>query len=318
VTDIFAKVVLDSVSPDGVRLPTVQMRYPRFIHAELMTHRVFSRNARSSRAVPVERMLREVEANPVVPLHWGANQKGMQADRECDESVELALANVMGRLDPVKLSNHDAWLWARDNAVRAAHAFTKAGYHKQVVNRLLEPFLHIDVLVTSTQWSNFLALRLHSAAEPHIRLLAYQVQAALERSTPKLLQPGEWHLPYVDQDPFGLDYEAAHRYLTDEVGREATNLNVLHVLRKVSVARCARISYAPFDGDGLVSSEVRRHDDLVSAVPMHASPAEHQATPDTPKSIGISDWTHRWWHPEEHGNFTGWRQYRKTLQGECL
>lgn len=291
-TTISAKIIADSISPDGIRLTTMHLRYPRFIHAEFMTHRVFSRNARSSRAVPVETMLREIETDPVIPLHWGANQKGMQAAEECDEPVRF-------RNDEVPRAA--AWLRARDNAVTVARNFARSGYHKQVVNRLLEPFMHIDTLVTATEWANFYVLRNHHLAEPHIAMLASEMEAADALSTPTLLEPGQYHLPYVDAAAGEFDLENP-RHLATAI--------------KVSVARCARISYRPFDGEASIEAEVARHDALVGAVPMHASPAEHQATPDVRRSAGISNWSHDWWHQAEHGNFRGWRQYRKTLIGE--
>lgn len=301
-TTIFAAILADSISPDGIRLTTLHLRYPRMIHAEFMTHRVFSRNARSSRAVPVETLIREVETDPVIPLHWGANQKGMQADRECDEPVRF-------RNDAV--SREQAWLRARDNAVTIARNFERAGYHKQVVNRLLEPFMHIDVVVTATEWANFLALRDHPAAEPHIAILARTIKTRLTASQPIALRPGEWHLPYVDR----ADFDRA----VDLYGREAVSGGAL--LIKLSVARCARISYQPFDGNASIEAEIARHDALVGAVPMHASPAEHQATPDTFSHTTFEDGKPPlsvWENPNEHGNLRGWRQYRKTLAGENL
>jgi hypothetical protein len=278
VTTISAKVITDSISPEGHRLTTMELRYPRFIHAELMTHRQFSRNARSSRAVPVPKMIQEVIDDPVIPLHWGAAQKGMQAYEQCNELVH----------DPWRrayLTNQEAWLMARDNAVELARAFHEAGYAKQIVNRLLEPWLHIDTLVSATEWSNWFALRDHHAAEPHIQILARAMKQAMEESEPVRLEPGDWHLPYV------TDQEYQIIPLKDD-------------LIKLSVARCARISYAPFDGDASYEKELERYNLLVGSHPMHASPAEHQATPDDG-------------NPQQWGNFVGWRQFRKTLPGEC-
>lgn len=293
-TTISAAIIADSLSPDGIRLTTLHLRYPRFIHAEMMTHRVFSRNARSSRAVPVETMLREIETDPVIPLHWGANQKGMQADRECDEPVRF-------RNDDV--SREQAWLRARDNAVTIARNFERSGYHKQVVNRLLEPFMHIDVLVSATEWANFLALRDHPMAEPHIAILARAVRARMEESTPVRLGYSDWHLPYVAQADI------------DSVGDRPYG-EAQAILIKLSVARCARISYRPFDGNGSIEAEIARHNALVGAAPLHASPAEHQATPDTMRGVSMEgpNWAHR----HEHANLRGWRQYRKMLPGENI
>lgn len=302
-TTISAKIIADSVSPDDFRLTTIHMRYPRFIHSELMTHRMFSRNARSSRAVPVGTMLKEIENDPVIPLHWGANQKGMQADLECNGYVH-GYGN-----------REQAWLSARDRAVNAARAFSEAGYHKQVVNRLLEPFMHIDVLVSATEWANFLALRDHHMAEPHIAMLAREVKAALWGSEPELLQPGRWHRPYVTDDDIEkvwVDQFGGNQGNNPDAERQAAE-----ILTKVSVARCARISYKPFDGNGSIEAEIARHDALVGAAPLHASPAEHQATPDQRRSNGIGSYD-GWLNAHEHGNFSGWRQYRKMLPGENI
>lgn len=322
-TDITAKIVLDSVSPDGVRLTTMHLRYPRFIHSELMTHRVFSRNARSSRAVPVATMLQEIIDNPVIPLHWGKNQKGMQASETSDALVQL-YPTMSG------VPNEVAWLMARDHAVHIARAFAGAGYHKQVVNRLLEPFMHIDVLVTATDWDNFLWLRDHKDAEPHIQLLAKEVKKALDGSKPLIIPYGGWHMPYVKSE----DYVDAEAWL--KKGRitrdEPSFKEVVEVLKKLSAARCARISYKPFDGNGSIEAEIERYDSLITSQPMHASPVEHQATPDE-KSLyrtqvatftldgRIMGWTQiresmEWDFPGLHGNLTGWIQFRKKLPGE--
>jgi hypothetical protein len=297
-----AKIILDSVSPEGIRLTTVHMRYWRAIHAELMTHRVFSRNARSSRAVPISRMIEEVRTDPFIPQHWGKNQKGMQATEECNEPVSIYSPHI-GRFE---LDRRESWLWARDQAVDAAVGFADAGYHKQLVNRLLEPFMWIDTLVTSTDWANFYHLRLHSDAEPHMIDLARATRAAMDDSVPKRLQPGEWHLPYVTQVDW-LDLCGGHGGFPKD--------DAIDWLRKISVARCARISYTPFDGRADFQAELERHDKLVVSDPLHASPAEHQATPDILRYDGFDD---VWDEPNEHGNFRGWRQYRKMLPNECV
>lgn len=281
-TTISAKIIADSINGVGNRLTTIHMRYPRFIHAELMTHRVFSRNARSSRAVPVKTMIDEIVNDPVVPLHWGKNQKGMQAEHEHDGKVIIYARPPSGVT--LECDNVTAWLLARDNAIMLAEAFDAAGYHKQVVNRLLEPFMHIDVLVSATEWANFLWLRDHKDAEPHIAMLAREVRQVMDASTPERMHPGDWHLPYV---------------------RGRDDIDDINLAIKISAARCARISYKPFDGGSNYAAEVERYDRLVGSQPMHASPVEHQATPDPSMS-----------YPQQHGNFVGWRQFRKTLSGE--
>lgn len=310
-----ATIILDSINPEGIRLVTMQLRYWRGIHSELMTHRVFSRNARSSRAVPIKKMIEEVEREPFIPCHWGTNQKGMQADDECDEPVNVFSPISMMSLD---LTREEAWLEARDRAVQVAQGFANAGYHKQLVNRLLEPFMWIDTLVTATEWSNFFALRDHPAAEPHFQDLAREMRTAMAGSEPQKAYPGMWHLPYIDWDS---DPQMVAQFLASDEGpmwdQKIQGFRHLYtgdttkaILIMISVARCARISYTPFDGKADVKSELERYRLLVGSHPMHASPAEHQATPDYMKG---DIWAYR----EQHGNFRGWRQFRKMLPGEC-
>jgi len=293
---IAAKVIADSVSPEDIRLTAMQLRYPKFIHGEFMTHRVLSRNASSSRAIPVERMIQDVLDDPVVPVFWGKSQKGMQAVEELGELEKLI---AMG-----------AWLFARDKAVKEARNLSWAGAHKQVVNRLIEPWCHINVVVTSTEWANFFALRRHADAQPEMRALADAMWEARERSVPRPLKPGEWHLPYVAHE------EAVASYVLDPEAWPSFPV-------RLSVARCARVSYLTHEGTKPeVAKDLALYDRLVGSAPMHASPAEHQATPD---ERGLFDSGRPltnpppgpWKHPEQHGNFVGWRQFRKMLPDEC-
>jgi hypothetical protein len=144
-TEISVKIILDSISPQGKRLTTMHWRYPRFIHAEVMTHRLFSRNARSSRAVPGQTLIAELMGSAaVIPLHWGAKQKGMQADNETDALIPCKTIPL--ELDVDFITQEQAWLAGRNVMVGIAQGFLDAGYHKQVYNRLLEPWLHIDTL----------------------------------------------------------------------------------------------------------------------------------------------------------------------------
>jgi len=280
-TTISATVIADSLNIEtGDRLTTIRARYPRCIHAEVMTHRAFSRNAASSRAIPVKRMIEAIEADPFVPLYWGKNQKGMSASEECDEKVAFSFGY---------LSREEAWMRACNQAIASAKLFDEAGYHKQLVNRLLEPFMHIEVLISCTNWSNFLALRDHPAAEPHIRILAQAIRKAVDESKPFRLEPGRWHLPYTNVSPKFPE-------ITDDLP--------IPIEIKMSVARCAHLSYETVGtGDPIDSVQAERiFEQLLGSSPMHASPAEHAARAE----IG------------QHGNFTGWRQLRKMLPGECL
>lgn len=307
-----AKIIKYSVDPSGDnRIITLHARYWRGIHSELMTHRVFSRNARSSRAVPVITMLNEVRTDPFVPRHWGANQKGMQAGEECNESITVAMPHPT---DYLNVTREEAWLRARDEAVRWAEGYMKAGYHKQIANRLLEPFMYIDTLITATEWDNFFELRDDKAAEPHIRDLAQEMREAIMAAEPEILWPGQWHTPYVDFVPGTDDFFMCNEWgddhaSGDDMPRVSDNFAQDLAIR-LSVARCARISYRPFDGNADMGSELKRYHDLVVARPIHASPAEHQATPD--KLARDSMWK-TWDNAHQHRNFRGWRQYRAMI-----
>jgi hypothetical protein len=290
-TEISAKIVLASASANSPEIYTIHMRYPRFIHAELMTHRVFSRNARSSRAVPIAKMIEEIKNDPVVPLYWGKNQKGMQASEQIKD-LELYYAK-------------NFWTRARNDALQHAESMMELGLHKQIVNRILEPFMHIDTLVTATEWKNFFELRDHKDAEPHIRDLAVVVKEAMNNAKVEFLKPGQWHLPYI----IGADCDAVHTAPDETLESDPDGLRKLIA---ISAARCARISYAPFDGDGSIERELERYNLLVGSKPMHASPVEHQATPDTPSGDDYDPW----WNSELHGNFVGWVQWRKILERE--
>lgn len=285
------EVILASATDTGSPpIYTIRLRYPRPIHGEIMTHRVFGRNARSSRAVPVKTMLNEVRTIPYVPWHWGKNQKGMQAEEECNEKVTYEVDAG----DVVTVTREAAWLDARDQAVAIAEGFMEAGYHKQNPNRLLEPFSWIDTLITATEWKNFLWLRQHGAAEPHLQDLANLVAEAMKYTQVQFLTQNEWHMPYITEEEKRL-------YHTD-------------VLKKLSAARCARISYKPFNGEASIVAELDRYNLLVTDERVHASPLEHQASPDQydPDYPNCNQWE----APNLHGNLTGWIQHRKLIPNE--
>lgn len=275
---ITAKVIADSISHTGIRLTTLQLCYPRFIHSEFMTHRVFSRNASSSRAIPVARMISQVWSNPAMPVHWGQNQPGMQAHQQL----------TGWRLTLTKL----AWRTAAKAAACIAWTMDKAGAHKQVANRILEPFQWIHVIVTSTEWSNFFSLRYHADADPTIRQLAIVMKDAMQESSPAKLTRTQWHLPYV-------------------TAQEQAN-NPMETLLKASAARCARVSYLTHEGKTpSLHQDIKLYARLIDSAPMHASPVEHQAKPDTHFTV---DSDPRWSNPSMHGNFNGWIQHRKIVE----
>jgi thymidylate synthase ThyX len=277
---ISAKIIADSIC-SGIRLTTMELNYPRFIHSEFMTHRMFSRNASSSRAIPIEKNIVEVQDNLVMPIHWGKNQPGMQAK---EEIIEIGEAR-------------DQWIFASDNAVYHAEKLHDLGIHKQVANRLLEPFQYIKVIVTATEWENFFNLRLHPDAQPEMKQLAVVMQAAMNGSTPDELTQGQWHLPYISWDE--------RSRLTRDVAT------------KCSVARCARVSYLNHDNSYPdVEKDIALADRLLKDG--HMSPFEHQATPMNFKYIqqwyDLKGVTHQDVHGENwSGNFRGWLQYRQML-----
>ena len=317
---ITAQIIADSISPEGIRLTTMQLRYPRFIHAEFMTHRVFSRNASSSRAIPVAKMIEDLRRDPAMPVYWGSNKPGMQAGEEIPETE-----NYNGiTLRPRKMAQSE-WLAAMEEAIEAVEALLELNLHKQIANRILEPWAHINVVVTATDWANFFALRAHPDAQPEIKALALEMLNAMAGSQPIHLKPGEWHLPYISAQ----DWSAARSHLmTKNPNEEPTYDNLRDTLLPVSVARCARVSYLTHDGrQTSIEEDIALYDRLVGSHPLHASPAEHQATPDTQSHYDrtevaeggkeyLIDSGKDWDNPELHGNFRGWIQYRKTLAGE--
>lgn len=319
--DISAKIITDSIA-NGVRLTTMELNYPRFIHAEAKTHRIISlddeeyelilkqdvdlmddpmlsRNASSSRAIPVEKMMLQVLDTPATPISWGKNKPGMQADITLDEWGKSTCKNI--------------WLNASRDAIKSAKYLAEQGLHKQIVNRLLEPFQYIKVIVTATEWDNFFKLRLHKDAQPEIALLASKMREAMDGSTPTKLIAGEWHLPYV---PNSIQEEG----LWDGLESDCPVFNYEKAI-KCSVARCARVSYLNHDtSKPNVEKDIALADKLLEAG--HMSPFEHVATPM--KNIHYTECEQRWEKGVTHtdrmarqwsGNFRGWIMYRKLLDG---
>jgi len=257
-------------------IATIKARYPRFIHAEVMTHRVFSRNASSSRAIPVMKMLRDIWRDMAFPNHWGANRPGMQATEE------------LGRWR--RQFVYLLWIMSGTFMLGVAWLADKLGAHKQVVNRLVEPWMHITVIVTSTQWENFFGLRCHPDAEPNIRELAEKIQMALEASYTFPLEQGEWHLPMYS--------------VTDESNNDGVAQHSTWDKIKICVARCASVSYLTVDGKIMsVDRATLLHDKLVASDPIHASALEHAAMADQNNE-----------YPQHHRNFQGFAQYRGFVE----
>lgn len=261
-----ATIIKDSISAEGTRLTTMELVYPRFVHGEFMTHRVFSRNASSSRAIPVLRMLKNIITKTAKPVYWGKNKPGMQSTEELS-FVPRVIAKGL-------------WFSAATAACIHSGLLHMIGFHKQYANRVTEPYQYITVVVTATEWDNFFELRLDSDAQPEINNLAKKMREALDNSKPTLLNRGDWHLPYVTHE-------------------ELKSGQPMHVLCKVSSARCARTSYLTHDNKNpVIEKDLELFDRLAGSRPLHASPLEHVATPST----------------KDNTNFVNWKQFRKVIE----
>ncbi len=266
-----ARILLDSLSPAGVRLTTMEARYPRFVHSELMTHRVFSRNAASSRAIPIKRMIAAVREDPAMPIYWGKNQAGMSARAEISGAARARAESE--------------WQRALENALESAERLSDSDIdlHKQLVNRILEPFAWITVIITATEWANFFTQRCHPDAQPEIKHIADMMLAAYRASVPQVVPIGAWHLPLIFDDERSLDDA---------------------LLCKLSVARCARVSYLTHEGTRDLEKDLELYERLMSGgANGHWSPTEHVATP-------LAD------PAATSGNLRGWEQYRKRFPEE--
>lgn len=287
---ISVRVVAASTNAADDRINAIysyELEYPRFIHSELMTHRLFSRNAMSSRAVPIKKMIEQVRDNPAMPVHWGQNQPGMQAKSALSKWRQRAAERL--------------WRIAARHAAHVATVLDRVGAHKQIVNRILEPFQRMKTVVTATEWNNFFWLRCHADAQPEILELAKLMQQAHQEVTPDLVHLGGWHLPYIDQRD--------GKYFTwdgDEIGLETA--------KKVSSSCCAQVSYRLLNTT--VEKAVDIYNRLAAAVPVHASPFEHIATPIDP-TLGLLE-TDIATHQDRagilwSGNLRGWGQYRQVI-----
>lgn len=236
-----AKVIADSLAENGCRLTTIEATYPLIIHAEIMTHRMFSRNVASNRAIPSKRLIEEVKNNPFVPDRFPKNKPGMQNDDWLEGYEDMSAEKL--------------WLLARKSAIRYAKNLSELGVHKQITNRLLSPFLWTTAVITATDWSNFFTLRCDSAAQPEIQIIAYMMKEAYTESQPVEKLKGEWHLPYV------LDAEKTSYEDIDQV--------------YISAGRCARVSYLTHGENNTPEKDIELTKKLVES--RHLSPLEHPA-----------------------------------------
>ena len=344
-----AEILADSLSPQGHRITTMKITFPRFILAEMNTHRVFSRNSASSRAIPFNKMVKMVEENPFIPIAWQKDHKGMQGSKYQND-----FENAQSKLN---------WNLARLQAMSQATQLHENGVTKQLCNRLLEPFMWHTVIVTATEWENFFNLRCpqyviswypenrpeatepteatfrsrkdaikatkgncysiddfswfysnESQADIHIQAIAELMWDAYNESTPKQLQAGEWHIPFGDN----MRSEDIVN-LTTKLSNKTHGDTGTAIIRKVQIAtaRCARISYTTLGDDPKIDYEadLRLHDILAKSG--HWSPFEHVA-------IAMNDEEYiSFWNGDRRvgygegwcRNFRGFIQYRHLIDG---
>lgn len=277
-----AKVIADSVTATGSRVTTMEVECHRFVLAEFNTHRVFSRNSASSRAIPLKKQIQRIVDNPAIPVSFPAEKPGMSGGEELPPA-ERGIA--------VKL-----WMEAAQNAINLAIRMGEMGVHKSVVNRILEPFMWHKIIVTSVEWDNFFEQRCSPLAQPEIREAAEAMRLALEESVPQRLQANEWHLPYID--------DATTSEVLDRSGFigsvDSPRDYPWHGLKMISAARCARVSYLTHDGTRDLDKDIELYRKLVGAQPAHWSPLEHVVRP-----IGFSE--------KQVGNLPGFVQLRHAV-----
>jgi hypothetical protein len=285
-TNITSTIIQDSIH-EGIRLTTFELEYPRFIHAELLTHRQFSRNSASSRAIPVARVNELLVQNPAEPAGWGKNQAGMTAGEEIEEKEQAKIV----------------WHSAKESAVAYSRQLLDLGVHKQISNRITEPFQMIKVVLTATEFQNWFELRAHPDAQPEIQLLAQKMLERYNQSQPFQLQQGDWHVPYV-----GRQLKNSQMYYlvgNEEVTRQTARL--------VSASCCAQVSYRRLDQS--LDKALLIAQRLVHGRPWHASPFEHQAKTILHQQSWEPGVTH---HDRQgqawSGNFKGWIQHRQMLE----
>ena len=334
------EILADSLSPQGHRLTTFKVTYPRIVHAELMTHRVFSRNAASSRGIPAKKMIEYVKNNMFTPLAIQKTHKGMQGSNYF-KGVELEQANQL-------------WIESAELALQQAEKMEKFGFTKQLTNRTLEPYQYYQVLVTATEWENFFELRAPSyviegingnkpfkskkevlnklansnvalyntlnnytdldwlqintsQADIHIQAIAEMMWDEFNSSTPKQLKPGEWHIPDL-----GHEWDLVQMSkLPVILNPEDTSVNLLKV--RIATAHCAKISYDNFGTKVNYEADIKLHDRLLES--KHFSPFEHcaKAMSDEEyylddRGVGLSDKLAGWCR-----NFRGFIQYRDLI-----
>lgn len=320
------KILLDSLGPSGKRLTTWELTYPRMVHQELLTHKIFSRNSASSRAIPAATLRKRVLDDPARPVWWGKAQKGMQAEEELsDEPFEtrkvIDYTNDNDGPQPIFATDSRSprmraqdW-WGRGLQLMAAHheEGERLELHKQIVNRVLEPWMYVTVILTATEYGNWFALRDHEDAQPELRHLAAEMRRLYKACQPSPLGAGQWHIPMLDPEE-----------IPDLLSKLSTTdpEHQTHFLLKVATGRIARVSYLTHDGVRDPGEDVLLHDRLTRSG--HWSPFEHCAQAMTTEQW--NEWVgdlrtqcvenRRPFEPSDLGNLVGFKQYRKLFYNE--
>ena len=336
-TKISAKIVADSISPQGDRLTSLQITFPRILLSEINTHRMLSKNTSSSRAIPFKKMVEAIENDPFIPIAWQKEHKGMQgSEYHVDRKHENAVYE---------------WLKARDYAVKQASMMNNDGITKQLCNRLLEPFMWTTMLITGSRegWNNFFKLRCpqyyfepegkfykskkewvnvwnatfktgedvsrpakvedwdnlfwlsqnKGQAEIHMMALAESIYDAVNESIPKQLKAGEWHVPFIDRFESYSDKEDGSDFDLNDI--------------KISVALAARTSYTIVGEEKEIdySKMIGLHDRLIAQNPPHSSPMEHacQAVTDEEYNNSFKGQEKGWFR-----NYKGFKSYRQVIE----
>ena len=299
---ITAKIIADSISVSGTRMTTFEIEYPRFILAELNTHRMLSKNSASSRAIPVSAMHDHIRANTAAPVYWGKNQPGMKAREELHDSDKHTAQLI--------------WNLARDSAIGYSKELSDLGSHKQITNRVTEPWMIMKTVISGTEWANFFWLRDHDDAQPEIAVLAHKMHTVYSASVPLQLQPGEWHVPYVNS------YRDTHTGILHYLDNQDAYITAEEA-RVISSSCCAQVSYRK--NDDSYEKALKIYTQLIESEPAHASPVEHQATPmdiDSMCRFEPETWQPGVTHVSANsdlwsGNLRDWIQFRKLIPNEA-
>jgi hypothetical protein len=271
-----AKVILDSWN-GHTRLTTMEVTFWRPMLPEFNTHRAFSRNSASSRAIPLAKQIQRIRDNPAGPVFWGKNQPGMSAHQEVN----------FGKMEGYNYTVKEQWNAAMRDALHHAEILGEYNLHKQVATRIIEAYMWHTVIVSFTESDNFFELRRPPSgimdpsfpAQPEMQVVAIEMYNAMKASDPTFLKEGEWHTPYIQKDE---DLSLGDRL-------------------RVSAGRCARVSYLTHDGIRDIKKDLELADKLVSS--KHMSPLEHQA-----RSMADS---------KRYANFSGWLQFRGFVERQA-